>query len=551
MSFSIRASIGDRIEHLTSDVPLMGHEVLSMTDANARGRVMAWRVNQILRPLSWVIEDDADVEFVDTSSFEGAMIYRSTLAFIMTIACRKIAKSDVFVKHSISDSYYCELSDLPATPELTSAIRDEMHRIVDSAIPIQMATISLDKARRIFERQGNRDRADLVHWIGVDPITLSRCAGTYAYFGLPIAMNTGLVKVFDLEHYGDGFMLRFPQFAPDGMKLPPLQINDKVMSVFNEYSHWLKLLGVTTMASLHKKVASGEALDLILVSEAFHSSSLSKIADDIVSRGSVRLVCLAGPSSSGKTTTSRRLAIQLRALGKRPVAIELDNYYIDREKTPRDENGAYDFEALEALDLDLVNDHLVRLLAGEEVEMPKYDFISGTRKRGSKLRIGPDDILIIEGIHGLNDAISLGVPKDDKYKVFICPLTGVNLDKYNRIGTTDTRLLRRMVRDHRVRGFSPERTLHVWPSVVRGSHKHIFPYEEIADAMFNTSLSYEICVLKGYVEPMLRAIPEESREYPEARRLLSLLSFAPIIPSENVPNTSIIREFIGGSCFER
>jgi uridine kinase len=297
-------------------------------------------------------------------------------------------------------------------------------------------------------------------------------------------------------------------------------------------------------------VAKGKSLDLILISEAFHGEALSRISKHIIDRGTVRIVCLAGPSSSGKTTTSKRLSIQLQVSGKNPVALALDNYYVDRDKTPLDENGNADFEALEALDIELINENISALLAGEEVELPRFDFVTGTRKPGPKLRLDINDILIIEGIHGLNDKLTREISGESKCKVFISPLTGVNLDSHNRIGTTDTRLLRRLVRDYRTRGHSPERTLLMWPSVIKGSHKHIFPYEEEADLLFNSSLVYEISVLKGYAEPLLRAIPEPSPAYGEASRLLSMLSFAPVIPSENVPNLSILREFIGGGCFE-
>ena len=270
----------------------------------------------------------------------------------------------------------------------------------------------------------------------------------------------------------------------------------------------------------------------------------------MLARPQVRLLCLAGPSSSGKTTTSQRLSIQLQVGGKKPVPLALDNYYVDRDQTPLDEDGEYDFEALEALDVQLINDHLEALLAGEEVVVPHFDFVTGKRKPGKKLSLRANDILIIEGIHGLNNKLSSSISDELKYKIFISPLTGVSLDRHNRIGTTDTRLLRRMVRDHRTRGYAPENTLLRWPSVIRGSQKHIFPYEEEADVLFNTSLVYELSVLKGYAEPMLRSVSEMSPAYGEAQRLLSILHFVPGIPSDNVPNLSIMREFIGGGCFD-
>ncbi len=549
MGFHIDVSMGDEIRRIESDTPVMGHEVLSFADCEDRTRVMAWRVNRILRPLGWVVDEDADAEFVDTSTFEGMEIYRSTLTFLMVLACKRALGKDVAVRFSMNDSYYCEFPDGPATEAEVQRVKAEMQKLVDLALPVQMAILPVDKVRRIFERQGNADRARLLQWTGNDPVTLYRCAGTYCYFGNPLASNTSMLRTFDLHYYAPGLLLRFPSIAsPDA--LAPLEVVPKLIDVFNEYANWLKVLGLSTMDSLHERVAAGRTLDLILISEAFHSDALARIASQIISRPATRVICIAGPSSSGKTTTSKRLSIQLQVNGVHPVPLELDNYYVDRVKTPRDENGNYDFEALEALDVDLVNEQIEALLAGEEVQLPKFDFVTGTQKKGKRLRLRPNEILIIEGIHGLNDALTRNIAAEAKFKLFICPLTGVNLDSYNRIGTTDTRLLRRMVRDHRRRGHSPESTLLMWPSVIKGSHTHIFPYEEGADVMFNTSLVYEIGVLKGYAEPLLRAIPEASPAYGEARRLLSILSFAPVIPSENVPNLSIIREFIGGGCFD-
>ncbi|MDR1885280.1 MAG: nucleoside kinase [Synergistaceae bacterium] len=550
MGFFVNISRGQSIEKISADTPLMGHEVLSLSDYDGKDRTMAWRVNRILRPLGWVVDEDCDVEFVDTTTFEGAEIYRSTLTFVMALACKKATGKDVTVRYSMNSCYYCELSDASATEEDVARIFDEMKKLVSLSIPIQMATLALDKAKRISERQGNMDRARLMQWTGADPITMYRCAGVYGFFGGPLAATTNRVPTFDLNHFAPGFLLRFPSLT-DPDNLPPLNVIPKLMDVFREYSSWLSVLGLSTMDSLHERVAMGRSLELILISEAFHSEALSRIANEIMDRGDVRIVCLAGPSSSGKTTTSKRLAIQLQVRGKNPVTLALDDYYVDREHTPRDEYGNYDFETLEALDVGLINEHLNALMAGEEVQLPKYDFVTGTRKTGKRLKLSYGDILIIEGIHGLNEELTKEIPADMKYKVFISPLTGTNLDSYNRIGTTDARLFRRLVRDYRTRGHGPEHTLDMWPSVIKGSYKHIFPYEAGADILFNSSLVYEISVIKGYAEPLLRAIPEASRSYGEAQRLLSVLSFVPVIPSENVPNLSILREFIGGSCFDK
>ena len=551
MGFNVNVIHADHENKVYSDTPIMGHEVLAQCDLGdtARDGVVAWRVNRILRPMCWMVEDDSDVEFVDTSSFEGAEIYRNTLIFLLVIACRRTLKKDVAVRYSMSGGYYCEFPGEAVTEEEVGAIRDEMKKMVASSLPIQLAILAQDRARRIFERQGNSDRARLIQWTGSDPVMLYRCAGIYGFFGEPLASTTAMLKTFDLNWYAPGLLLRFPSLTkPD--TLLPLQAAPKMMEVFREYSSWLDVLGLSTMDSLHERVAMGKSLELMLITEAFHGEALARMSKEIIDRGNVRLVCLSGPSSAGKTTTSKRLAIQLQVKGKNPVALGLDNYYVDRENSPRDEHGNYDFEVLEALDVDLINEHIGALLAGKEVQLPRYDFLEGKRKLGSKLKLNTNDILIIEGIHGLNEKLTKDIPSDNKYKVFISPLTGVSLDAHNRIGTTDIRLLRRLVRDYRTRGKSPERTFMMWPSVIKGSHKYIFPYVEEADLLFNTSLIYEISVLKGYAQPLLRAVHEDSPAYGEASRLLSMLQFAPVIPSENVPNLSILREFIGGGCFD-
>ena len=551
MGFNVNVVQTDSVNKVYSDIPIMGHEVLAhcSMDDSARERVIAWRVNRILRPMSWMVDDEADAEFVETSSFEGAEIYRNTLIFILVIACRKALNREVTVRYSMSNSYYCEISGEPATEEDVAKVREEMIRIISSSLPIQTAILAQDKARRIFERQGNKDRARLIRTTGADPVMLYRCAGIYGYFGVPLAATTGKLNTFDLNWYAPGFLLRFPSITAPNV-LPPLQVVPKRMDVFREYTSWLSVLGLTTMDSLHERVAMGKSLELILISEAFHGEALARIANHVIDLGTVRLICVAGPSSSGKTTTSKRLATQLQVKGKNPIALALDDYYVDREMSPRDENGNYDFEAVEALDVALINEDIGALLAGEEVRLPHYDFVTGKRKPGPKLKLRSDDILIIEGLHGLNEILTKNVPRENKCKLFISPLTGVSLDSHNRIGTTDIRLLRRVVRDCRTRGKSPEVTLLMWPSVIKGSQKHIFPYEEGADMLFNSSLVYEIPVLKGYAQPLLRAVPEDSQAYGEAQRLLSMLQFVPIIPSENVPNLSILREFIGGGCFE-
>ncbi|HOU33042.1 MAG TPA: nucleoside kinase, partial [Synergistaceae bacterium] len=513
-----------------------------------RREVVAWRVNRYLRSLDWIIDEDATVELVDASSFEGMEVYRRTLSFLLVLACRQALGCQISIRHSISNAYYCELSCGPASADQVARIRQALRDLVDQNIPIRRSVVSLDKARRIFEAQGNDDKARLLQWAVQDPVELYSCQGRFGFYYAPLAPSSGAVPLFDLISYAPGMVLRFPTIHSP-FSLPDFQATPRLVDVFREYGEWLDILDVGTMASLHEQVAEDKTVDIIMVSEAFHARRLALVSEEIVRRKSVRLVCMAGPSASGKTTASRRLRVQLQLSGLHPVALSLDEYFVDRERTPRDEEGQYDFEDINALDLELLNSHLQRLLAGDEVQLPRFDFLLGKRTPGRKLRLRPKDILIIEGIHGLNDRLTEAVPEDLKYGIFVSPLTGVSLDRHTRTSTTDNRFLRRMVRDHRTRGKSPENTILQWPSVTRGAFKHIFPFQDRADALFNTVLVYELSVLRGYAEPLLRTVPESSLAFGEAQRLLSMLRFVPVIPADNVPNTSILREFIGGSCF--
>mgnify|MGYP000856632841 FL=1 len=527
--------------------PLNGIDVLAK-DGRDLGNIVAWRVNRYLRPLSWEVSEDCSVSFVDTSCFEGKEVYRRTLTFLLVLACRKALGRDVLVRHSLSDGYYCEISGEPLSSSQVEAVREGIRDLVARDLPIVREVLSLDRARALFEAQGNRDKAELLRWVGSDPVETYRIGDRSGYFYGPLAPSTGAVGVFDLVSHAPGMVLRFPTVAYPS-RLPPFQAPQRLSDVFLEYAGWLDILGVGTMESLHHAVAAGRGTELILISEALHSQRLNRIAETVAERPGCRLVCIAGPSGSGKTTTSHRLAVQLAVCGKRTKILAMDDYFMERSRTPRDADGNYDFEAIEALDLGLLNTHIADLFEGRPVRLPRFDFLNGTRDSGKELVLEPGEILVIEGIHGLNDQVGSGIPEDEKFRLYLSPLTGVNLDRHNRTSTTDNRLLRRLVRDYRTRGKKPEATLLQWPSVIRGASRHIFPYQEKADAMFNSALVYELSVLKGYAEPLLRVIREESPVFGEAARLLDLLRYAPFIPSDNVPNNSILREFIGGSCF--
>ncbi|MGI6784123.1 MAG: nucleoside kinase [Aminivibrio sp.] len=546
MAFTVKVKDGPVF---SSDVPIAGKHVLSESRPDGADNVVAWRVNNYLRPLDWVIEDSAEVEFVDTSSFEGMEVYRRSLSFMFVLACTKALGRDVVLRHSISEGDYWEDPEGLLTAENRDAILAAMADLASRDLPFVRRVVSLDKARKIFERQGSGEVAGLFKWAGVDPVELYRCTDMYGYYYAPLAPSTGYLKLYDLRTLGPGLVLRFPTInCPSG--LPLFRASKNLSSVFLEYARWLEVLGLRTMDSLHKKVADGKGLEVILISEAFHARNLGHIAQEISSRPDVKVVAIAGPSGSGKTTLSERLKIQLQVCGKRPVTLAMDNYFVDREHTPRDEEGNYDFEVLEALELELLEDHLKRLLAGEEVRIPQFDFIEGRKSPGRSLRLLPGDILIMEGIHGLNDRITGAIPKAERFGIFVSPLTGVYLDNHNRTSTTDNRLLRRLVRDARTRGHSAESTLTIWPKVIKGAMKYVFPYQKRADVMFNTSLPYELSALRAYVDPILHTVPEGSPVYGDAQRLMTMMKFIPMIPSEDIPNNSIIREFIGGSCFD-
>lgn len=532
-----------------SEFPLTAREVMARTGIMKGKSVVACRVNHVQRPLSWHICFNSTVEFISLDSIEGMEVYIRTLSFMLTSTAHRVCGIRLHLRQSMNYSYYYESPEGPVTQEQVKLISDEMNRLVKDGAPFVREEVSIDAARAIMKCQGYDVKEQLIRWSGNDPVVLYRCEGVYDMYGGALADTATLIPVFELHLYEGGIFISGPAF-PNQTRPMDFRISSKTFKLFNEYTQWLRHLNILTMDKIYALVAEGRSRDLIMVCEALHTKVLSHISEYIESQPDVKLLCLAGPSSSGKTTSSRRLRVQLLTSGIDSETLELDNYFVDREHTPRDEHGNLDFESLGALDLDLINEHLAALLEGKEVDVPKFDFISGSRKKGYKLRLKPHQLLVIEGIHGLNDKLSMSVDAKNKYRIFICPLTGTTIDLHNRIGTTDLRLLRRMLRDYRTRGHSPEATLLQWPSVVRGSHRHIFPYQENADALFNTSLAYELPVLKGYVLPLLNSVPEESLAYGEAQRLLSILDFVPVIPSDDVPNLSIIREFIGGSCFE-
>lgn len=517
---------------------------------------LAAYVNNRIKELNYRIYKPVTVRFIDITSFEGIRVYQRTISFILQKAVRELFPDrTLYIRHSLGASgFYCEISGFgPIPAEHLDAIKARMRGIIDRNLPIQGVKMLTDTARKIYEGFGMADKIALLDSrprLYSKIYTIDSLPG---YFYGALTPSTGYTPQFDLHPYYNGFFIALP-LRTDPTRLHQSVHQEKMFDVFHQYQSWVEIMGVPTVGQLNSKVLAGDASELIKIAEAFHENKLAQVAGCVAEanreRG-VRLVLISGPSSSGKTTFAKRLGVQLRVLGLNPVLISLDDYFVDREKTPRDENGEYDYEALEAIDLEQFNDHLKRLERGESVDIPRYDFISGTRQwHDNPLQLDEWSVLIVEGIHGLNPALTPGVPESRKFKIYVSCFTSVALDNVSRIATSDNRLLRRLTRDYRTRGNDALSTLARWESVRRGEEKHIFPYQENADVMFNSSLFYEISVLRRFAEPILREVPDTVPEYGEAKRMLKFLdNFIPISPEE-IPPTSLLREFIGGSSFK-
>ena len=517
---------------------------------------LAAYVNNRIKELNYRIYKPVTVRFIDITSFEGIRVYQRTISFILQKAVRELFPDrTLYIRHSLGASgFYCEISGFgPIPAEHLDAIKARMRGIIDRNLPIQGVKMLTDTARKIYEGFGMADKIALLDSrprLYSKIYTIDSLPG---YFYGALTPSTGYTPQFDLHPYYNGFFIALP-LRTDPTRLHQSVHQEKMFDVFHQYQSWVEIMGVPTVGQLNSKVLAGDASELIKIAEAFHENKLAQVAGCVAEanreRG-VRLVLISGPSSSGKTTFAKRLGVQLRVLGLNPVLISLDDYFVDREKTPRDENGEYDYEALEAIDLEQFNDHLKRLERGESVDIRRYDFISGTRQwHDNPLQLDERSVLIVEGIHGLNPALTPGVPESRKFKIYVSCFTSVALDNVSRIATSDNRLLRRLTRDYRTRGNDALSTLARWESVRRGEEKHIFPYQENADVMFNSSLFYEISVLRRFAEPILREVPDTVPEYGEAKRMLKFLdNFIPISPEE-IPPTSLLREFIGGSSFK-
>lgn len=502
--------------------------------------------------LTSLIYKDCNIVPIDIRDPFGARVYARSLIFVLVRAVSELFPgARVTIEHALGKGLYGEIHHHnELSQQDIDNIKNRMREIIESDDVIEKHIFSKDEAAMIFASQGMKGKLRLLNYLTDEKIYLYKCGDAYDYFYGFMLPSTGYLKLFDLILYQPGFILRYPdQDSP--FKIPEFKPLPKLSKVFREAEEWARILDVVDIGSLNEKVDNGEIKDFILVAEALHEKKIANIADKIYeNKDRIKIVLIAGPSSSGKTTFSKRLSVQLRVLGLKPQPISLDDYFLERDKTPRTKDGKYDFENVNALDLDLFNSQLTNLLEGEEVELPLFNFVTGKReKSGKRFRMDKNSVLVIEGIHGLNELLTSSIPRENKYKIYISALTQLNIDDHNRIPTTDVRLLRRIVRDNMSRGRDAETTLISWPMVREGEEKNIFPFQEDADVMFNSTLDYEMCVLKNHAEKLLDCIDKGSQVYVEAKRLKIFLSYFRTAPDELVPGNSIIREFIGGSYF--
>ena len=501
--------------------------------------------------LDYKIKEDGKIKLIDVSSKVGSKIYRTTLVYILSKAFEKLyPKEKLVVNYQLTNSMFCDVENFEITEEFIQKLSNEMRQIVKSNLPIKQVVMNRDEAKRFYEEK-NTAKGRLQYDLEENKeIYMYFCEEYFNYCYGTIANRTGVAKIFEIIKYGNGFLIRYPS-SREPNKLPELIETKKLAWALNEYKDIHRILNIETVYRLNKAVTENKIKDYIMLDEALHEKKIANIADNIAKNRNVKMILIAGPSSSGKTTFAQRLGIQLRINRLKPVTISVDNYFVERKDTPKDENGEYDFECIEAIDLKLFNDHLTKLLNGEEIEMPKFDFKVGTKRYdGKKLKLEKDEVLVIEGIHCLNDKLTSSIPKNQKYKIYISALTVLNMDRYNRISTTDTRLVRRIVRDYQFRSYSAKHTLATWHMVNKGEEKNIYPYQEEADSIFNTSLIYELGVLKSIAMSLLEEIEDNEPEYAEARRLINMLKYFKDIPAEYVPTNSLLKEFVGGGDFK-
>lgn len=510
-------------------------------------------VNGELRELTYAIEMEANVKPVTMMDADGARIYRRSLTFLLEAAFQDLfPQHDLTVDHSVdTGGFFCHVEDRrPLDRSELKALEDHMHELVEADLAFTRQKVPLQEVVEYFQSRGETDKLHLLKYRQKEHLVLYRLKEYRDYHHGYMVPSTGYLKWFSLTPMGEGFVLRFPR-RHLVTKLLPLPSSPTLLETFRQYGRWLDRLGIGSVGALNDAIYASRIREIILVSEALHEQRIAEIAAEIVEKGDkARVILVAGPSSSGKTTFSKRLSIQLLAQGISPFALELDNYFVDRENTPRDENGALDYEALGAVNIALLNDHIRRLLAGDEVQLPRFNFKTGKSEPGEVMRLFGDQSIILEGIHGLNPQLLPSIAHEQSYRIYISSLTQLNLDRHNRISTTDNRLIRRIVRDARERGYTAQQTIQRWESVRRGEKRHIFPYQENANVMFNSALVYEVSALRPLAEPLLRQVPYGTPEHIEAKRLLAFLDWFLTIETDLIPDNSILREFIGSSILQ-
>ena len=526
-------------------------DIFSAFDLKMTHGPVSARVNNKVEGMHYRVYNSKDVEFLDMTSSSGSRAYTRTLFFVLCKAVQDIyPATDVVIDIPVSNGFYVDIRlGRPVVDEDVNIIRRRMQEIIDARMPIRRFTVPTEEAVALFQEKGDVEKVKLLKTSGAIYTTYYKIGDYVDYYYGTLLTNTSQLYLFGLEKYYDGMLLRIPSLKnPD--VLGEMTRQDKMFEIFKEHHRWQSILGIRTVGDFNQAIDANYSTGIINISEALQEKKIAKIAEEIASRKGVKLVLLAGPSSSGKTTSCKRLSIQLAVNGLKPLQISLDDYFVDREKTPKDASGEYDYESIYALDLDLINEQFNALFRGEEVELPKYDFQRGkSKKSGNKLKMNDNNVLVVEGIHALNPELTAHIPQEQIFRVYASALTTILLDNHNYIPTTDNRLLRRIIRDYKYRGVSAQETIHRWPSVRAGENKWIFPFQENADAMLNTAMLYELAVIKTQAEPLLQQVPENCEEYAEAYRLLKFLKYFKGIPYNNLPPTSLLREFLGGSSF--
>lgn len=523
-----------------------GTRIKELIDESVNKNAIAARFNNEIKSLDYKLKESGTLEFIDMSDKDGMRIYRKGLLYVICMAVEELyPNAKLIVHYQLSNSLLCEIENVDITDEMIEKINKRVDEIVEKNYPIEKRSVSKEEGKVFYDNKNTEKGKLQLELSTKKQLSLYWCQDFFDYYYGILPISTGVMKVYEFVKYHRGFLIRYPS-RKDITKLPEFKENKKLLATLDEYDLLHRGLNVPTIKELNQLTRENKISEYIELDEALHEKKIANIADQILKNKNIKMVLIAGPSSSGKTTFAHRLGVQLRINGLKPVTISVDNYFVEREFNPKDEKGNYDFECIEAIDTELFNEHILKLLNGETVEIPDFDFEHGTKRyNGNFLKLNDDEILVVEGIHCLNDKLTSLIPKEQKFKIYISCLTVLNIDDHNRISTTDTRLIRRIVRDNQFRGYKAIHTLQMWDSVVNGEEKNIFPYQEEADCMFNSSLIYELGVLKDYAIPLLEEIDNTNPEFSEAKRLRRMLGYFESIPSTDVPKSSLLREFIG------